>query len=74
MTDEDIVKLAKQAKIEVAFSLKDETELVVFRLGEAMAFARLIAAAQREEDAMLCESRQRTWSRCAVEIRNGGKS
>jgi hypothetical protein len=72
MNDDQIIEMAKQAGCTediVAVTCR----IYGFRTAELLAFARLIAAATKEEDAAICDERMGTWVDCAAAIRKGGE-
>ena len=56
MTQDEIIEMAKQAGIEEAYSLKHNQYLVRFKDGSLEAFAKLVAEAEREACANICET------------------
>ena len=55
MTQDEIIEMAKQAGIEEAYSLKHNQYLVRFKDGSLEVFAKLVAEAEREACAKVCE-------------------
>ena len=55
MTQDEIIDMAKQAGIEEAYSLKHNQYLVRFKDGSLEVFAKLVAEAEREACAKVCE-------------------
>lgn len=66
MTDEQIIEMAKQAGFEDYGTSWIDSRLTTF--------ARIIQAAQREEDARICDDLKNFFGyQCASAIRNQGK-
>ena len=59
MTQDEIIDMAKQAGIEEAYSLKHNQYLVRFKDGSLEVFAKLVAEAEREACAKVCETMAR---------------
>ena len=59
MTLDEIIDMAKQAGIEEAYSLKHNQYLVRFKDGSLEVFAKLVAEAEREACAKVCETMAR---------------
>ena len=55
MKPEEIIDMAKQSGIEEAYSLKHNQYLVRFKDGSLEVFAKLIAEAEREACANVCD-------------------
>jgi hypothetical protein len=55
MTQDEIIDMAKLAGIEEAYSLKHNQYLVRFKDGSLEVFARLVAEAEREACAKVCD-------------------
>ena len=81
MTQEEIIDMSKQAGIEEAYSLKHNQYLVRFKDGSLEAFAKLVAEAEREACAKVCDKRAKLWpdeggdaGTCAIYIRARGQA
>ena len=77
MTKEDIIKLAREAGFEkvVAIHPDGAKTVTVAPVPELLAFANLVAAAEREECAKVCEGRLQeglNFEGCATAIRARG--
>jgi hypothetical protein len=55
VTRDDITRMAREAGIEAAFSLEENQVVVRFAKGTLDRFAALVAAAEREACAKVCE-------------------
>ena len=74
MTQDEIIDMAKQAGIEEAYSLKHNQYLVRFKDGSLEAFAKLIAEAEREACAKVCDEYADDPVYCGDAIRARGQT
>ena len=74
MTQDEIIDMAKQAGIEEAYSLKHNQYLVRFKDGSLEAFAKLIAEAEREACAKVCDEYADDPVYCGDAIRARGQA
>ena len=74
MTQDEIIDIAKQAGIEEAYSLKHNQYLVRFKDGSLEAFAKLIAEAEREACAKVCDEYADDPVYCGDAIRARGQA
>jgi hypothetical protein len=85
MTQDEIIEMAKQAGASRFFS-KDSVELGLTSTAKIEAFAKLVAAKEREACAKVCEEREQLWKKaglwgkhveyeeCAIAIRARGEA
>jgi hypothetical protein len=74
MTQDEIIDMAKQAGIEEAYSLKHNQYLVRFKDGSLEVFAKLVAEAEREACAKVCDEYADDPVYCGDAIRARGQA
>ena len=73
MTDDQIIEMATQAGAKQMMSPTKYENIGLFGNGSVIAFARLIAEKQREDDALIAEEGCAAYAGgCAAAIRNSG--
>jgi hypothetical protein len=65
MTQDEIIEMAKQAGASRFFS-KDSVELGLTSTAKIEAFAKLVAAKEREACAKVCEEREQLWKKAGL--------